>query len=115
MKKIMIESYSFGTIKIDGKAYVHDVIIVGDKVIEWWREDGHNAKIIDFKDVLDNIDILVIGTGASGVMKVAEEVIDYFKDKNIELIIKPTGEAVKTFNQLKEQNKKVAGAFHLTC
>lgn len=109
----MIESYSFGTIKIDGKVYNNDVIIT-DKVTEWWREGGHDTKLVDFKSVPD-VDVLVIGTGASGLMKVSDEVTDYFEDKNIELIIKPTGEAVKTFNQLKKQNKKVAGAFHLTC
>ncbi|MBW2983890.1 hypothetical protein KY361_02145 [Candidatus Woesearchaeota archaeon] len=111
----MIESYSFGTIRINGRAYSNDVIIAGDKIINWFREEGHNARIIDFKNIPNNDEVLVIGTGANGVMKVSEEVVDYFKDKNVELIIKPTGEAVKTFNQLKKQNKKVAGAFHLTC
>ncbi len=111
----MIESYSFGTIRIDSKTYNKDVIIIDSKIISWWRDESHYAKVADFKDIPEDIEILVIGTGASGVMKVADEVIEHFKKKNIKLIIETTGEAVKTFNKLKKENKKVAGAFHLTC
>ena len=111
----MIESYSFGNIRIDGKEYTNDVIILGSKIISWWREQGHYAQVADFGDIPDDTEILVIGTGASGVMKVAGEVVEHFKKRKIKLIMQMTGEAVKTFNKLNEEKKKVAGAFHLTC
>jgi hypothetical protein len=48
-------------------------------------------------------------------MKVDERVVEYFKQKKTRLTMEVTGAAVSTFNRLKEENKKVAGAFHLTC
>ena len=111
----MIDSYSFGNIRIGGKEYTNDVIIIGSKVISWWRQEGHFAQVPDFKDIPDSIEIIVIGTGASGVMKVADEVVELFKKKKIRVIMEMTGTAVNTFNKLSEENKKVAGAFHLTC
>jgi len=111
----MIDSYDFGHISIDGKEYTHDVIILENKIIDWWRNEGHFAQAVDFKDIPDDIEVLVIGTGASGVMKVADEVFEHFKQKKIKVIAEMTGDAVKTFNRLKEEKKKAAGAFHLTC
>lgn len=60
-------------------------------------------------------DIIVIGTGASGLMKVAAGLQQSLKEQGIELIAQPTGEAYKTFNMLVQQNKSAAGCFHLTC
>ncbi len=111
----MIDSYSFGDIKIDGKEYTNDVIIIGSNIIGWWRQEGHFAQVPDFKDIPDGTEILVIGTGASGVMKVADEVVEHFRKKKTKVIMEMTGTAVKTFNKLIEQNKKAVGAFHLTC
>jgi len=37
------------------------------------------------------------------------------KSQGIELKVQPTKEAFQTFNQLLKSNKRVAGAFHLTC
>jgi hypothetical protein len=111
----MIDSYSFGNIMIDGKEYTHDVIITGSNIIEWWRQEGHFARVPDFKDIPDDTEILVIGTGDSGVMKVAGEVVEHFRKKKIKVIMEMTGTAVNTFNKLTKENKNVVGAFHLTC
>ena len=111
----MINEYSFGRIVIEKKEYTHDVIIIGPKIIEWWRDEGHHAKIQDFISIPNNTEILVIGTGESGVMKVDQTVLDHFKNKKIKVITEMTGNAVITFNKLIEENKKAVGAFHLTC
>ena len=49
-----IDSYSFGSIQIDGRDYSRDVILLGDEVRgPWWREaGGHVYAVEDFKDVL---------------------------------------------------------------
>jgi len=111
----MIDSYSFGSITIDNKKYNHDVMVHEDEVIEWWREEGHNVCIADLKDLPKDIEIFVIGNGASGVCKIPMETREYIKEKGIEVIVENTGKAVKTFNDLLTQGKKVAGGFHLTC
>jgi len=35
--------------------------------------------------------------------------------RKVKVIAKPTSEAVKVFNKLVKEGKKVVGAFHLTC
>ena len=67
-----IDSYQFGTIKIDGVEHHKDVIILPDRVISgWWRKSGHNLHPDDLKDVLDNPpEILIIGRGSDSRMQV---------------------------------------------
>jgi hypothetical protein len=112
----MIEEYHFGSIKIDGETYNHDVQIGLDNEVKlWWREESHRIEKRDIEEVLgQNPEVIVIGTGEMGVAKVAEELQKEIKVKGIELIIEPTSEAVQTFNSLKK-DKKVVGLFHLTC
>ena len=111
-----IGHYSFGKIIIDGTTYTSDVIIYPDKVnSSWWRKTGHNLEVADLTDVMnEKPEILVIGTGASGLMKVAEETLSYLKSKDIEVFVLRTDEAVEKFNKL-QRDKKVIAAFHLTC
>ncbi|MGM0366005.1 MAG: Mth938-like domain-containing protein [Actinomycetota bacterium] len=112
----MIDSYSFGSINIDGKTYRSDVIVYPDRVNpKWWRETGHLLKARDLLEVFDfKPEVLVIGTGASGLMKVAEELKKKLGDESIKYVIKRTFEAVKEFNNL-SQTKRTVGAFHITC
>lgn len=112
----MIDSYKFGQMVIDGKKYTKDLIIYPDKVkSSWWREKGHLLALDDIKDVLiENPEILIIGTGAMGLMKVTDEVKKYAKDKGIKLIVQKSKKAAQTFNQ-KQSEGRVFGAFHLTC
>lgn len=110
-----IESYEFGEIIINGKVYRSDLIILGDRIIEnWWREEGHLLQIVDLFEVFEfKPQVLIIGTGASGLMKVSEKVIKKLQEEKIEYFILKTKDAVKNFNEI--ENRKKAGAFHLTC
>jgi len=91
----MIESYGFGRITINGRRYSRDVIIFPDNVKDgWWRREGHRLSLEDLKDVFEaKPEVLVIGTGYSGLMKVPQEVKDYVKSKNIQLIVENTRKA----------------------
>jgi len=113
----MIESYKFGKVVINGKLYSSDVIIIGDYVkADWWRKEGHRLHIEDLRDVIDkDIEVLVIGTGYFGLMKVPEDVKRFLTEKGIEVIAQKTAEACKTFNKLKASGKNIAAALHLTC
>jgi hypothetical protein len=118
----MIEEYRFGLIKINGKTYHYDVIVLWTgEVLEWWRKESH---IIDVEDIRSSINLnpgkIIIGIGESGVAKVTEKAKKYIKEKGIELIIKKTEEAVKNFNVISKDSEggkqnQVIGLFHLTC
>jgi len=113
-----IDKYEFGEIQIDGKKYTADVIIFADRVkCGWWRKEGHSLCLEDLGEVLCcKCDTIVIGTGMNNMMKVANEVIEHFRRKNIEIIIVPTSEACKIYNELAEKgNKIVIACLHLTC
>lgn len=112
----MIESYDFGRMTINGKRYTSDVIIFPDHInASWWRKEGHNLSIDDLKDVLQaEPQVLVVGTGYHGYMKVPDEVKEYLMSKKIELIVESTREAYRTYNRL-ASTKRVVAAFHLTC
>ncbi|MBC7333533.1 MAG: hypothetical protein H5T85_03590 [Actinobacteria bacterium] len=113
---MQIEGYSFGCIKIDSKKYRSDVIVFPEKVREnWWRKSGHLVVEVDIEEILEyKPEVLVIGTGAYGCMKVDESARNKLELYGIECVIRPTLEAVKEYNRLKE-DKKTVGAFHLTC
>ncbi len=112
-----VEDYGFGRIVIDGKTYTSDVKIIKDQIVpNWWRKEGHHLYPEDIEDILaSDCEVLVVGTGAYGVMKVDPLVQEACARKGIKLEAYKTAEAAKRFNQLAEQGVKVAGAFHLTC
>lgn len=113
----MIENYNFGQILINGKKYNSDLIIFKDHIYDtWWRKEGHNLCIDDIREIINKKpDILIIGTGCYGLMKVPKELIENIKLSGIkQVIVKKTGEACTEYNKLYKKNKIIA-AFHLTC
>lgn len=112
-----IDTYSFGSMTVDGKAYDSDLIIFPDRIkSDWWRREGHSLAIEDLEEVIEyKPQVLIVGTGASGVMNIPASTKKELKRKNIELIDRTTSLAYKIFNGYIEQGKKVVGAFHLTC
>ncbi len=113
----MIESYDFGEIIVDGKRYFSDLLIFPKKVLSgWWRKKGHSLCIEDLKDVIkEKPEVIVIGTGYAGLMKVPNDVREQIRNLGIDLIIQRTEEACKTFNKLLKAGKMVVAALHLTC
>jgi hypothetical protein len=113
----VIDSYDFGQIVIDGRRYTSDVIVFPDRVkADWWRKEGHQLHVEDIKEALkEKLDVLVVGTGYSGLVKVLPETEKYVRSRGVELIVQRTGEAYKTFNRFVQSGKRVVAALHLTC
>ncbi len=111
-----VESYRFGHIVVDGEAYTNDLILLPDRVVpNWWREQGHRLSPKDLEAVFAaEPEVLVVGTGAHGVMKVPGKTKQATREAGIELRIAQTGSAWQLYNDL-QGKKKTAGAFHLTC
>ena len=119
-----IDSYSFGVMKVDGTEYRRDLIVFAcpgagapDRVrSNWWRKEGHSLALEDLDDVLAfKPGILVVGKGASGLMKAPTSTEEALQENGIEIIAAKTGQAWGIFNEQIEKGRKVAGAFHLTC
>jgi hypothetical protein len=112
-----IQSYRFGHIEIDGKAYRNDVKLIGNKVIgQWWRSQGHYVELEDVKDLLAApAEVCIFGSGAYGSMRVSSAVKSAFKAQGIQVLVEKTESACDTYNQFSKEGKTVIAGFHLTC
>lgn len=112
-----IESYQFGKMVIDGIQYTHDVIIQKNGVPgDWWRERSHHLTLADIPCLQnEKPDVLIVGTGKFGLMKIHKDVSDYCTKNGIEMIQKDTSRAVEIFNEMQYSGKHIIAAFHLTC
>ncbi len=111
-----IDSYAFGHVVVDGTSYTSDVILLPDRVLEGWRrEESHRLEIEDLWDALEcGPELLVVGTGAYGVMEVPEATAAYVRARGVELAALETAAAVELYNSERGRKRTVA-ALHLTC
>jgi len=111
-----IDSYHFGQIVVNGKKYYSDVIVSPDRIQGAWRRNkSHELSLEDITGAItENPEVLIVGTGASGLMRVLPEVQQEVEAHDIQLIVQPTSEACDIYNQL-SRSQKVVAALHLTC
>jgi len=111
-----IDSYKFGSITIEGKPYNKDLIICPDRIIvDWWRKQGHSLVLGDLGSIMDlKPEVIIIGCGAYGALKVPRQTRDWLAEKGIRLIDLPTRQACDQYNALCGSTRVVAG-LHLTC
>jgi len=113
------QSFSFGSICIDGITFENDVVIdQGEirkrkkKVSQKFRSDfGHTPLSIE-DEIPWKCRILVIGTGMNGALPVMDEVKKEAERRNIELIILSTTQAIE---KLKSNPEKTNAILHVTC
>ena len=113
----MITDFSFGRIVANGQTCNNDIKIVqGTLVPDWWRKSGHTVEIADVQEALDTeLDILVIGKGQPGYMKISDSLRELLAEKNVKLIEEPTPKAIETYNRLYKEGRRVSGGFHVGC
>ncbi|MFQ5979833.1 MAG: MTH938/NDUFAF3 family protein [Candidatus Heimdallarchaeota archaeon] len=116
---LKINSYQFGEIQINEKIYTNDIIIFPDHIqANWWRKEGHRLASEDLNTILVHkpaIDLLLIGTGAYGAMKIPQSVTNHLHDLGIETINGFTKEICEKHNTLGDTKTIFATALHLTC
>jgi hypothetical protein len=113
----MIDSYRFGQIVVGGQSYQSDLLIFPDRVeADWWRMQGHELAVEDLTKVLaEPPEVLVVGTGRYGRMKVLSETEQALASQGVRLVDQPTQQACETYNQLVKVGRRVVAALHLTC
>jgi len=110
--------FSFGTIRIDGITYEHDIVIDRGEVRKRKKapsqrlrdEFGHTPLSIGEK-IPWKCKQLVIGTGVYGNLPVMKEVKHEAERRHVELVILPTHEALR----LIEKESKANAILHVTC
>ncbi|MGD0184048.1 MAG: MTH938/NDUFAF3 family protein [Roseiarcus sp.] len=116
-----IDATEFGSITVDGKTYDHDVIIRLSGKVEKRRKrlskqqygTSHVISKEEAKFVFeDGCDLLIVGAGQEGNVRLSPEASAYFDKKRCHVLLEPTPEAIRTFNRSSE--RKVA-LMHVTC
>lgn len=112
------ERFSFGSIRIDGVTYDHDVVIDRGEVRrrekkpskKFRDEFGHTPLSVEEK-IPWKCRRLVVGTG-TGALPVMEEVKREAKRRKVELLILPTAQAIEIF---KGKSAEANAILHVTC
>jgi len=112
------EAFSFGSIRIDGVTYDHDVIIDRGEIQKRKKKPskkfrgkfGHTPLSAE-EQIPWKCRRLVIGTGA-GALPVMDEVKQEARRRNVELHILPTVEAIEL---LKAAGLDTNAILHVTC
>jgi hypothetical protein len=113
------EAFEFGSIRIDGVTYDHDVVVDRGEVRERKKKPskpfrdnfGHTPLSVEEK-IPWKCRRLVIGTGAQGALPVMSQVKQEADRRNIELLSLPTSMAIEA---LKRETKNTNAVLHVTC
>ena len=115
---MQFEAFAFGSIQIDGVTYEHDVVIDrGDvrkrkkKASKKFRDAFGHTPLSTEEKIPWKCRRLVIGTGAYGSLPVIKEVKREAKQREIELLILPTAEAIE---ELKRKADHTNAILHVT-
>jgi hypothetical protein len=114
-----IEDFLFGSIRIDGTEYEHDVVIDRGKVgkrkkkaSKPFREQYGHTPLSAREDIPWNCRRLIIGTGAYGSLPIMDEVAREAAERHVELVLLPTSEAIEKVN---EGDAETNAVLHVTC
>ncbi|MBV8816694.1 MAG: hypothetical protein JO271_19575 [Verrucomicrobia bacterium] len=112
------EAFSFGSIRINGTSYEHDVVIDrgtirkrDKKPSKKFREDFGHTPLSAEERIPWKCHRLVVGTGG-GALPVMKELKQEARRREVELIVVPTEEAIRI---LKEGSKDTNAILHVTC
>jgi len=109
-----IDSFYFGNIIINGRKIQSDVIVSWNGEITE-KEGNHVFGRKEYEDILlRNPEVIVIGTGTVPNVKIDPDIEVTAKLNGIEIISKPTMQAIQEFNKLAKK-KRAVGVMHLTC
>ena len=111
--------YSFGSIRVDGVTYDHDLIIDRGKIRKRKKtasrkfrgKYGHTPLSIA-EDIPWRCRRLVVGSGADGALPVMQQVRDEARRRNVDLVVLPTAEAI---GALAKATADTNAILHLTC
>ena len=114
-----IDRFTFGSIRIDGESYPHDVVIDRGQVRKRKKKlsrpfrdaYGHTPLSIE-EDIPWDCRRLVVGTGADGALPVMEEVKREAERRKVELLALPTAEAIRS---VRDEWKDTNAILHVTC
>ena len=118
VKPIRFEAFSFGSIRIDGVTYEHDVVIDRGQVRKRkkkpsrkFRESFGHTPLSAEEKIPWKCRRLVIGTG-TGALPVMDEVKKEARRRHVQLLPLPTAKAIE---ELRKNPEDTNAILHITC
>jgi hypothetical protein len=116
---VRFSGYSFGTVRVDGVTYDHDLIIDRGKIRKRhknasrkFRGPSGHTPLSAAEDIPWRCRQLVIGTGADGRLPVMKDVQDEARRRDVDLVILPTAQAIAVLTATTTDTNAI---LHLTC
>ncbi len=113
------EDFAFGSIRINGATYEHDVVIDRgaickrkNKASKKYRDESGHTPLSLEENIPWKCRRLVVGTGAYGRLPIRKEVLSEAEHRKIKLLIFPTEKAITVLQQDPEQTNAI---LHVTC
>jgi hypothetical protein len=119
--KPKIDKTKFGSITVNGEKFDYDILIRLDKKVEKRKKKlskevygtSHTISKAEAEYVYEKgAEKMIIGSGQSGLVSLSDEAVEFFKQKNCQVDLLPTPEAIERWNKTKGQT---IGLFHITC
>lgn len=113
-----ITDYRFGRMTINHTVFTKDLVILpsGQVMDNWMRKSGHFLEHDDLKTLMRKPPkYIIIGTGASGRLRVDPDLLSLFERLLVDVDIYPTAEAVKRYQKKIRTETDMGACFHLTC
>jgi hypothetical protein len=111
--------FSFGSIRVDGVTYDHDLVIDRGKIRKRkkaasrrFRGGYGHTPLSAAEDIPWRCRRLVIGTGAEGALPVMKQVREEARRRKVDLVVLPTAQAMDV---LTGTTKDTNAIVHLTC
>jgi hypothetical protein len=116
-----INASEFGSITVDGTTFPYDVLIrLSGEVVKRKKRlskqyygTSHTLSRDEAEFVYEQgCETLVVGAGQYGNVHLSPEAAEFLADRHCRVVLQPTSEAIKTYNQAKG---RTVGLFHVTC
>jgi hypothetical protein len=113
-----LEAFSFGSIRIDGITYEHDVVIDRGAVRKRkkkpsrkFREEYGHTPLSTEEEIPWDCRRLVVGTG-TGALPIMDDVKREAERRKVNLVVMPTDKAIE---ELKKHPRSTNAVLHVTC
>jgi hypothetical protein len=116
---MVIENFTFGSIRVDGVEYGHDIVVDRGHIrkrkkgpSKEFRDQFGHTPLTTKEEIPWHCHLLVIGTGMDGRLPVSPDVKQEAKCRHVQLRVLPTGQAIDLLNTHPSATNAV---LHVTC
>ncbi len=111
---VLIDSVSYGEVKVDGKIYYSDVVVWWDGKVELVRKT-HQFGINELLNMLrKKPEAVIVGIGVDRAVEILDEVPQEMEERGLLFFVESAPNALEVFNGLISEGKKAVAYIHCT-